>query len=279
MTRAQLLDARASRRDDGRATGARSAGSSRCTAASTPSAAAVGPRAGPRGDARGRAALGRELLHGDGLRRLIPTLPAVLHVSLTRGDRDGAGRASSSTADSNPTTSHRIRRRSRRDAPPLADTLEDLGWPDRSSGRRSPREPRPPPRSCPDARAVDPTTTTSRTASATLVAPGRPPAADRAVPPRPLQARLRLARAQGRRGDRRLGHPRPPRRASRTTAPADAALLAAGWRVLRVTYRRLRAASRRSSPRSSRRSLAQARRAPRTARCTAGRSPRPPGRR
>ena len=84
---------------------------------------------GPRGDCWRRAphAAG-ELLHGDGAHRLIPTLPAVLHVSLTRGDRRSRPGLHRPPTDSNPTTS-----RTSRGIPvttPLR-TLEDLGWPDR----------------------------------------------------------------------------------------------------------------------------------------------------
>jgi very-short-patch-repair endonuclease len=165
--------------------------------------------------------------------RLIPTLPAVLHVSLTRGDRRsrpglqihrGLEPSDVTHIAGIPVTT------------PLR-TLEDLGWPERIVREALARG---------------------------LVRPEDVPAGAENVPQNEFEDRMRalVARAglpqpiaQYRFGPYTLDFAWPElrvvvetdgwathgwRAAFEDDRARDAALLAAGWRVLRVTYRRLR---------------------------------------
>ena len=165
------------------------------------------------------------------LYRLIPTLPAVLHVSLTRGDRRsrpglrvhrGLEPADVTHIAGIPVTTP-------------TRTLEDLGWPDRLVREALARN---------------------------LIRPEQLPSedpldSDFEVRFRALARRAGLAQpvAQYRFASYKLDFAWPelkvavetdgwathgPRAAFEDDRARDAALLAAGWRVLRVTYRRLR---------------------------------------
>ena len=167
------------------------------------------------------------------LMNLTPILPAVLHVSLTRGDRrsrpnlivhHGLEPADVTHVNGIPVTT------------PLR-TLEDLGWPDRlvreALARNVVR-----PAQLPD-HAANPTDNDFEDRMRELIR--------RAGLPQPM--------AQYRFGPYRLDFAWPQlkvaietdgwathgrRAAFEDDRARDAALLAAGWRVLRVTYRRLR---------------------------------------
>ena len=165
------------------------------------------------------------------LQRLIPTLPAVLHVSLTRGDRRGRPGLQIHRGLEPEDVTHIA-------GIPVTTplrTLEDLGWPERIVREALARS---------------------------LVRPEdlpfeRPADNDFEERMRALVARAGLPQpvAQYRFGPYRLDFAWPELRVAVETdgwathgrrqgfeddRAKDAALLAAGWRVLRVTYRRLK---------------------------------------
>ena len=194
---------------------------------------AVGPRAHPRGDARDRAALGRELLHGDGAPHSssppCPPFSTSRSPAATAASRDGPGRP--------PRTRTRGRRPPRRDPGDhhrCARSRTSAG-PTASSARRSPATSSGP-SSC---RASDPRTTTSRTASASSPAGPASRSRSRSTASAPTGSTSPGPTCKVAVETDGWAHPRAPP-GLRGRPRQGRGLLAAGWRVLRVTYRRLR---------------------------------------